>query len=178
MSDWCVDPKHEPQPRRETIMGSWDTFARHGSCVLQTHLPATVQWELLTLLRDTLSHNLPVVADHAIMPPSLGITASSAHDAGFLLLLTSLLDDLSGYAAVRVLTAPFIWLGTNSLAVFAGDIMLQVSAEATLSDRLNRMVLMLSSPQTLVRFGNIPIWARHSAHSHPDSPSSNTTGMP
>ncbi len=45
--------------------------------------------------------------------------------AGFLLLLTSLLDAFSGYAAVRVLTAPFIWLGTNSLAVFAGDIMLQ-----------------------------------------------------
>jgi len=51
--------------------------------------------------------------------------------AGFLLLLTSLLDALSGYAAVRVLTAPFIWLGTNSLAVFAGDIMLQVSTAAS-----------------------------------------------
>ena len=56
--------------------------------------------------------------------------------AGFLLVLTSLLDALSGYAAVRVLTAPFIWFGTNSLAVFAGDILLQVSAAsiATLTD--------------------------------------------
>ena len=49
--------------------------------------------------------------------------------AGFLLVLTSLLDAVSGYAAVRVLTAPFIWLGTNSLAVFAGDILLQARAQ-------------------------------------------------
>ena len=41
-------------------------------------------------------------------------------------MLTALLDQLSGYAVVRAFTAPFIWLGTNSLAVFAGDIMLQV----------------------------------------------------
>ena len=46
--------------------------------------------------------------------------------AGLLLVLTSLLDAISHYAVVRVLTAPFIWLGTNSLAVFAGDILLQV----------------------------------------------------
>jgi hypothetical protein len=40
--------------------------------------------------------------------------------------LTALLDAISSYALVRVLTAPFIWLGTNSLTVFAGDILLQV----------------------------------------------------
>ena len=41
-------------------------------------------------------------------------------------MLTALLDAVSHYGVVRVLTAPFIWLGTNSLTVFAGDILLQV----------------------------------------------------
>ena len=51
---------------------------------------------------------------------------SSSLVAGFMLVVTSLLDFVSQFAMVRALTAPFIWLGTNSLAVFAGDILLQV----------------------------------------------------
>ena len=66
-------------------------------------------------------------AVHPYDPPESARLSRRRPAAGFLLVLTSLLDELSGYAAVRVLAAPFIWLGTNSLAVFAGDILLQVS---------------------------------------------------